>query len=66
MKQETKKITVPLLVLVLTIVSVLAWNNNNGNVLFATDQVINTPTFSIRGTILPSTVINPITDDLKA
>jgi hypothetical protein len=54
MKQETKKITVPLLVLVLTIVSVLAWNNNNGNVLFATDQVTNTPTFSIRGLLLVS------------
>ncbi|MGH9927334.1 MAG: hypothetical protein ACRD5B_18360 [Nitrososphaeraceae archaeon] len=53
MKQVTKKITVPLFVLVLTIVSVLAWNNNNGNVLFATDQLTSTPTFSIRGDYTP-------------
>ncbi|MGH9985318.1 MAG: hypothetical protein ACRD8W_15365 [Nitrososphaeraceae archaeon] len=49
MGQVTKKITVPLFVLVLTIVSLLAWNNDNGNVLFATDQVTSTPTFSIKG-----------------
>jgi hypothetical protein len=38
-------------------VSVLAWNNNS-NALFATAQVSNAPTLSIRGT-----AINPITDE---
>src|ERR671911_1945268 len=62
MKQVIKKVRVPLLVTVLSMVFLLVWNNNS-NVLFATDQVTNAPTFSIKGTIFPLTVINPITDE---
>jgi hypothetical protein len=62
MKQVIKKVRVSLLVTVLSMVFLLVWNNNS-NVLFATDQVTNAPTFSIKGTILPLTVINPITDE---
>jgi nogalonic acid methyl ester cyclase/aklanonic acid methyl ester cyclase len=62
MKQVIKKVRVSLLVLVLSMVFVLVWNNNS-YVLFATDQVTNAPTFSIKGTMLPLTVINPITDE---
>ena len=36
--------------------------NNNSNMLFGQDQV-KTTTFSGKGTILPLTVINPITDE---
>ncbi|HYZ94913.1 MAG TPA: hypothetical protein VE566_04075 [Nitrososphaeraceae archaeon] len=62
MKQVIKKVRVSLLVTVLSMVFLLVWNNNS-NVLFATDQVTNAPTFSIKGTILPLTVINPIPDE---
>jgi hypothetical protein len=48
MKQVIKKVRVSLLVIVLSMVFLLVWNNN-GNVLFATDQVTNSPTFSIKG-----------------
>lgn len=41
---------------------ILVWSNN-ANILFATDLETSTPTFSIKGTILPLTVINPITDE---
>jgi hypothetical protein len=41
----------------------LLLSNYNGNVLFATDQTKNASTFSVRGTIFPLTVINPITDE---
>ena len=60
MKQVIKKVRVSLLVIVLSIVFVLVWNNNNNNsnVLFATDQVTNAPTFSVKGTMLPLTVTN--------
>jgi hypothetical protein len=40
-------------------VFVLVWNNNS-NVLYATGQVTNAPTFSIKGTMLPLTVINNV------
>jgi nogalonic acid methyl ester cyclase/aklanonic acid methyl ester cyclase len=60
MKQVNRKARISLLVMVL--VFVLVWNNNS-NVLFAAGQVPNAPTFSIKGTILPLTVINPITDE---
>jgi hypothetical protein len=43
-------------------VFVLEWNNNS-NVPYATGQVTNAPTFSTKGTMLPLTVINPITDE---
>jgi hypothetical protein len=62
MKQVIKKVRVSLLVIVLSMVFLLVWNNIS-NVLFATDQVTNSPTFSIKGTIFPLTVINPITDE---
>jgi predicted ester cyclase len=62
MKQVIKKVRVSLLVIVLSVVFLLVWNHNS-NVLFATDQVTNSPTFSIKGTMLPLTVINPITDE---
>src|SRR5919108_2404426 len=60
MKQVIKKVRVSLLVIVLSIVFVLVWNNNNNNsnVLFATDQVTNAPTFSVKGTMLPLSVTN--------
>ena len=62
MKQVIKKVRVSLLVIVLSMVFLLV-GNNNSNVLFATDQATNSPTFSIKGTMLPLTVINPITDE---
>jgi hypothetical protein len=37
--------------------------NSDGNVLIAADQMTNTSTFSLQGTIFPLTVINPITDE---
>jgi len=62
MKQDIKKVIVLLLVIELSMVFVLVLNNNS-NVLFASAQVLNAPTFSVKGTIVPLTVINPITDE---
>jgi hypothetical protein len=64
MKQVIKKVRVSLLVIVLSMVFVLVWNNNNNNnnnnsnVLFATAQMTDAPTFSVKGTMLPLTVTN--------
>ena len=69
MKQVIKKVRVSLLVIVLSMVFVLVWNNNNNNnnnnsnVLFATAQMTDAPTFSVKGTMLPLTVINPTPDE---
>jgi hypothetical protein len=62
MKKDTKKITVSMLVIGICMVFVLP-SNNKSNVLFATDQLTNAPTFSVKGIILPLNVINPITDE---
>jgi len=62
MKDDIKRLTVSLLVLGLCTISVLPLSNN-GNLLLATDQLTTSPTFSLQGTIIPLTVINPITDE---
>ena len=62
MKCETRKLTVSLLVVWLYVVFLPQWNSD-GNVLIAADQMTNTSTFSLQGTIFPLTVINPITDE---
>jgi hypothetical protein len=62
MKQDIKKTTVPLLVMGLAMIFILVWNSDS-SLLFATDQVTNMPTLSLKGTIIPLTVINPVTDE---
>jgi hypothetical protein len=62
MKQDIKKLIISLLVMDLCMILVLEWNVG-ANVIFGTDQMTKTPTFSLQESIFPLTVINPVTDE---
>src|SRR5574341_2091180 len=61
MKLGLKKRAVLLLVIELSIV-LLLWDYNS-SLLFAAGQVTGTPTYAMKGTLIPLTVINPTTDE---
>jgi hypothetical protein len=63
MNQNIKSPKSLFVVIGISIIFMLMANNTYTNFIFATDQLIIKPILSVKGTIIPHTVINPITGE---